>query len=117
MDMATRFSRPVACLALLIVLAAAGPARADAIDGHWCHSDGRKFSIDGPRIVTPSGTRTTGDYDRHAFSYTVPAGEPGRGTTISMILVDENTVRLWAGTRTAESGPGQVWLRCTDVTS
>jgi len=92
-------------------------AWADAIDGHWCFADGRKFSIDGSRIVTPTGKRTTGDYDRHAFSYTVPTGDPGAGSIISMDLVDEDTVHLWTGTRTSASGPMQTWHRCSDVTS
>lgn len=102
---------------LFAVPMSTAPAWADAIDGHWCFTDGRKFSIDGPRIVTPAGTRTTGDYDRHAFSYTVPTGDPGAGSIISMDLVDEDTVQLWIGPRTSASGPMQTWRRCSNVTS
>lgn len=104
-------------LAVFILSLPPGPARADAIDGHWCHADGRKFSIDGARIVTPAGTQTTGEYDRHAFTYNVPAGDPGAGSTVSMDLIDENTVHLWIGVRTSGSGPMQIWRRCSDVTS
>ena len=60
-------------------LSASG-ARADAIDGNWCAADGRTFSIEGPKILTPGGTATTGDYTRHSFAYVVPSGEvvPGQ---------------------------------------
>jgi hypothetical protein len=92
-----------ACVMALL----APPAWADAIDGHWCHSDGRRLEIAGPMIVTPAKTRTQGQYDRHHFSYVVPAGDPGSGTTIDMTLVNEMTVRLKAGT-TAE----ETWNRC-----
>ncbi len=62
----------------------AGPALADAIDGNWCHTDGRRFTIRGPEIVTPGGKRMEGNYSRHWFSYVAPAPEPGAGETIFM---------------------------------
>ena len=65
------------------------PALADAIDGHWCRADGKRMTIDGPAIVTPGGQKTTGDYDRHAFSYVVPAGEAGAGVKVSIQLLSE----------------------------
>ena len=43
-------------LALLLLLPAAA-ALADAIDGEWCHTDGRHFTINGPDIVTPGNKR------------------------------------------------------------
>ena len=61
-------------------------ARADVIDGNWCGPDGRVFTITGPRIVTPAGTATTGDYSRHSFAYVVPASDPGAGLRITMQL-------------------------------
>ena len=63
---------PVA-LALLIALTP-WAANADAIDGDWCR-EGRHLSIDGPNITTPGGNAIQGDYDRHGFRYTAPAGE------------------------------------------
>src|SRR5262245_46146015 len=49
----------------LVVLAGAlllaEAACADAIDGQWCYPDGRRFSIRGPEIVTPAGTRMRGN--------------------------------------------------------
>jgi hypothetical protein len=99
-------------------LATTAPARADAIDGNWCLPDGKHMAIDGPAIVTPSGTRTKGTYDRHAFSYAVPAKDPGAGSTINMILIDENTV-LSRANASPGFGPGEadVWHRCTLPTS
>jgi hypothetical protein len=92
--------------------ALAGPAFADAIDGNWCHSDGRHFSIRGPEIVTPGGQRMEGNYSRHAFSYAVPAPEPGAGQTIFMTLVNENTVYLRQGETSAAAAP-ETWVRCS----
>lgn len=85
---------------------------ADAIDGNWCAADGRVMSITGPAIVTPGGRAITGDYDRHAFAYVVPAGERDAGTAISMVLRNEDTIEL-------STGPGaehEIWHRC-DVIS
>ncbi len=100
---------PILALAMMATLLPAGGARADAIDGDWCHSDGRHLSIDGPRIVTPGGTRMEGVYLRHAFSYTVPAAEPGAGSAISMTQLSEDTMHL-----TTDTAPTrvQVWHRC-----
>lgn len=103
--------------AAVLAMTVAGVARADTIDGNWCASDGRSLSITGPRIVTPGGRTTTGDYDRHAFSYRVPDGEPGAGATIAMTLLDEYTMNLRAAASGGEPGPVQVWKRCTRVTS
>lgn len=96
-------------IAALALSALAGPAFADAIDGNWCHNDGRRFAIRGPEIVTPGGTRMEGNYSRHWFSYTAPAAEPGGGQTINMTLANENTVHLRHGE--AASAP-EVWVRC-----
>ena len=96
---------------------AAFPARADAIDGDWCNAT-RHLTIKGPDIVTPGGARLKGDYDRHAFTYVVPAKESGAGQTINMILVDDDTVYLRAGEKPG-FGPGEaeVWRRCSIHTS
>ena len=75
-------------LLLLIGLGCAAPlgfvnaARADAIDGDWCRSDGKRMTIRGPAIVTPGGQKTNGNYSRHYFSYEIPAGEVGAGALL-----------------------------------
>ena len=105
--------------ATLLVLAAMcaalpAPARADAIDGHWCHKDGRRMSIEGPAIVTPGGTSMAGDYDRHGFAYVVPAGEPGAGGRVTMDLESDDIIQLTL----PALGPGpnppviETWQRC-----
>jgi hypothetical protein len=98
-------------VALSVVLAGlAVPAHADAIDGHWCHKDGRRFSIRGPEIITPGGKAMEGNYSRHWFSYVAPMPEPGSGQTIFMTLLNENTVQ----TRIGETASAQeIWVRCT----
>jgi hypothetical protein len=94
------------CVVLLLLLR---PASADAIDGNWCHPDGRRLSIRGPQIVTPGGTHMQGDYTRHSFAYMVPAGEPGPGDTVSMILLSEYLMHSRQG---GSDAPVQAWNRC-----
>ena len=86
-----------------------GAARADAIDGDWCNAEAGRMEIAGSNIVTPGGTQMQGLYGRHSFSYVVPAAEPEAGTTLNMILIDDDTLHLTKGTTTAEP---QTWLRC-----
>jgi hypothetical protein len=92
----------------------ASPAFADAIDGFWCHKDGRRFTIRGPEIVTPGGTSMEGNYSRHWFSYKAPAPEPGAGQTIFMALADENTVYLRRG---EQASAPEIWVRCSPSVS
>jgi hypothetical protein len=94
------------------VLLAPSVAAADAIDGNWCHPDGRRFSIHGPEIVTPGGNRIAGHYDRHYFSYTIPANEAPAGKTVFMVLRDEYTVYLRVGEQPSGSDQSEEWKRC-----
>lgn len=103
---------PGALLALLLTLPA-GPARADAIDGHWCAEDGRHLSIEGPAITTPGGKRMRGDYRRHYFSYVIPAAEPNAGAITNMTLINDNELRLKVQIDAAKT---ETWRRC-DFTS
>lgn len=96
-----------ALLATIGLLLSAGPALADAIDGHWCGPDGRRLQIDGPAIVTPGGGHLQGTYDRHHFSYTIPAPEAGAGQTVALVLLGETAVRVAFG----DAAP-QIWNRC-----
>ena len=97
-----------AVLGLSALVLAAPSARADSIDGAWCHDNGARLMISGPTIVTPGGTRMQGDYQRHAFSYVAPAGDAGAGGTIQMRLLNEETVQILAGPQ----GPDAIWRRC-----
>lgn len=99
-------------LVILAGLVLPHAARADSIDGAWCHERGRRMVISGPSIVTPGGNRTEGDYGRHDFAYTVPAGEAGAGTRIQMVLMGEYRVRVQEGGAAPE-----IWERCGPSTS
>jgi hypothetical protein len=99
-------SRLLAALGMVVGFQA-GTALADAIDGDSCHADGRRLTIHGPDITTPAGNALKGDYDRHHFSYVVPAGEAGSGGTVSMSLMGELRMRL-----KPVSGEEQDWRRC-----
>ena len=94
-------SRKLVLLATSILTLTSGPALADAIDGDWCHPDGRKLTINGPEIVTPGGTRMKGDYDRHHFNYVDAAGP------VAMVLQGELQMNL-----KPPAGADQTWRRC-----
>lgn len=103
----------MAALAVLGLVAGAGMARADVIDGAWCREPSGRLTIDGPAIVTPAGTATSGQYSRHYFSYVVPDGEAGAGTTVEMRLLNEQTMQRRAGPDAAV----ETWHRCTPAVS
>jgi hypothetical protein len=104
-------------MAIAAVIATKTPAAADAIDGNWCHPDGRRFSIRGPEIVTPGGNRISGDYSRHYFSYSIPANETPAGKSVFMTLLDEYTVHLRVGEQPSGSEPAEEWKRCAPSVS
>jgi hypothetical protein len=108
-----------AAISCVLIVTTAGSASADVIDGHWCSTDGKRISIQGPAIVTPAGSHIEGDYSRHFFSYVVPPSDPDAGQTVSMTLINEDTVRLRTGAEPSYSsnGPVQVWHRCGPPTS
>jgi hypothetical protein len=95
-------------LAALAISINCSSARADAIDGEWCLGTSH-FAIDGPNILTPGGNRTQGNYSRHGFVYVVPANEPGAGSEINMILLNEENVQL---TRAGQTSSAEIWRRC-----
>lgn len=89
-------------------------ARADVIDGDWCTLDGKRMTIRGSDIVTPGGKQTRGNYDRHSFSYVVPAGEAGAGETVSILLRNEYLAHARQG---GENAPSIEWKRCSAAVS
>ncbi len=109
----------LAGISCVLFLAGTFAASADVIDGHWCHPDGKRISIQGPAVVTPNGSHIQGEYSRHFFSYVTPPAEPGAGQTVSMALINEDTVHLRVGSTPTYSsdGPMQVWHRCGPPTS
>ena len=109
----------LAATGCVLIVAGTVSAWADVIDGHWCYSDGRRISIQGPAIVTPAGSQILGNYSRHFFSYVVPPTDPDAGQTVSMVLINEDTVHLHLGTAPSYSSDEavQVWHRCGPPTS
>lgn len=91
-----------------VLLGLGDVAFADAIDGNWCQANGQLMSIRGPAIVTPGGQQITGVYDRHFFSYVIPAGEAGAGATAEIQLLSEDL----AHERQRGDAPLREWRRC-----
>lgn len=107
------FATAVAAAWVFAAIAAA-PARADAIDGHWCAEDGRYLNIRGPVLTTAGGRRVDGDYTRHGFRHVVPDGEPGAGADAVLTLVSDRVVHRVVG---AAGGAPEIWRRCAPATS
>jgi len=97
----------------------ADTALADVIDGQWCSRDGRRMLIDGDEVVTPGGTKTTGDYGLHHYIFTVPESEPHAGEDADLVLVNPDVMHLrYHIKKSADSGlPVEVWRRCNKPTS
>ena len=99
----------IACSAVGFVTTS---AHADAIDGDWC-SGASHVLIEGARITTPSRNIVQGEYNRYRFKYVAPAGEPGAGVEINMVMIrGQEIVHL---TRTGQTDEPQVWRRCKSI--
>jgi hypothetical protein len=102
----------------LMLLVAAGMllqtqvGHADAIDGDWCSTDGKRMSIRAEQITTPGGKQISGNYSRHAFDYVVPAGEEGAGDFVNIILQSEYLALSRQG---PAGGSFREWHRCKDT--
>jgi len=97
---------------LMLFASAAFPAYADQIDGRWCNK-GRQVTIESPAIITPSGKRVNGEFDRHSFSYTIPAGEKYAGEKGEFEVQHDDLVHF------TRSGSSQFeeWEPCPSPTS
>lgn len=102
-------------IALFMIGAISAPALADRLDGGWCGGNGKQLQINGPQITTPSGKVIEGDYGRHSFRYTAPAGDADAGQQIYMQQLNDEQMNLY---RISEGKPGEpeLWQRC-DITS
>lgn len=104
-----------ACAAgIFLASLVSGPAHADAIDGDWCNAGGKHMTIKGASITTPGGNAIAGTYTRHFFSYVVPAGEPGAGETVDIVLRGEYLAQSRQG---GADAPAVDWRRCTPTVS
>jgi hypothetical protein len=106
-------------LMLGLGLFTAAPVAADSLDGNWCSKDGRRMHIEGATIMTPGGSKLQGVYERHTFSYTVPASEPGAGSFVFLQQWSEERMDMYVGTDevSARQAVGQEWNRCAPTTS
>ena len=107
-------SIPKLIAAFAVLLASTTLARADAIDGDWCATDGRHMTLKGADITTPGGKQIKGNYTRHAFDYVVPDGEAGAGETVNILLRSEYFAVSRQG---AADAPLKEWRRCAVRTS
>ena len=91
-------------------------ALADRIDGDWCSPANATMTIEGSRVIVPSGKVITGQYDRHHFDYVVPQGDDGAGAHVHADLIDEEDIIVTV-TPPAATTPGapEVWKRCKVV--
>ena len=92
-------------------------AVADQIDGTWCSPSGDSMTIEGARIVTPSGNVVTGRYNRHHVDYEVPQGETDTGNRVSADQLNDEQIRVIViGEDPAANAPSEIWTKC-QVTS
>ena len=107
----------VSTLAVAACVCSPDDARADVIDGNWCFKDGRNMSINGPKILVPSGKQIEGNYTRHTFSYIVPVDEPGGGSTVSMVQQSEEVLHVLPGSEQKNKNGVkiEVWQRCKPI--
>jgi hypothetical protein len=104
--------RIILLAATLICLCTA--ARADAIDGTWCSDKGGHVAIVGPKITLSGKTTFTGQYARHVFIYTVPAGEEHPGDQIYMRLQGEEDMTSYTIKDDHAVDP-VAWKRCVET--
>ena len=83
---------------------------ADSLDGDWCNDVDGKLTIDGALITTPGGQRVEGQYGRHRFEYTAPAGDWNGGKSIVIQQFSEQLMEL-----TVEGDTGRRWKPCQFV--
>jgi hypothetical protein len=98
--------------ALISLIFISYPAAADQIDGKWCNK-GHQVTIEGPLIITATGKRVKGEFDRHSFSYTIPAGDKFAGEKGEYVVQHDELAHF------TRSGSSQFeeWQPCPSPTS
>jgi hypothetical protein len=104
--------RLVSIAAALAALSAT--ALADAIDGTWCSEKGGHVVIAGPKITLSGKTTIDGQYARHEFLYTVPAGEDHAGDQIYMRLRSEDDMMSYT-LKDKQTEDPVAWKRCVET--
>lgn len=80
-----------------------------ALDGNWCHADGKRLSVKGTDVITPGGKPLRADYARTFASWVIPDGELNAGMTVTMMLIGSDRAHTREG---AADTPPQEWRRC-----
>lgn len=106
--------KSIVAIALFIRMAAVPVSAAlaqglPALDGNWCHPDGKRLTVKGPDVITPAGKSLRAEYARTFASWVIPDGEPSAGTTITMMLIGTDRAHTREG---AADTPPLEWRRC-----
>jgi ABC-type phosphate transport system substrate-binding protein len=80
-----------------------------ALEGSWCHADGKRLTVKGSDVVTPAGKPLRAEYARTFASWVIPDGEPNAGTTVTMMLIGTDRAHTREG---AADTPPLEWRRC-----
>ena len=88
----------------------ASSAMADALDGDWCNPNDGKLTVDGSKIITPGGIEVIGNYTRHRFDYTAPAGDWQAGKSIVLQQFSDELMEV-----SVDGGKGVPWRPCQVV--
>jgi len=74
------------------------------------------MTIEGSRVIVPSGKAITGQYNRHHFDYVVPQGDDGAGAHVHADLLDEEDMIVTITPPSATTpGAPTFWKRCKVV--
>jgi len=96
---------PMAFAAMLFSM----PAQAHQIDGQWCGPDGKTITINGPKIITPSGKQIEGSYARNRFMYTGPDDDPEMDQDIFLYMQNNGLMQV---IRSTDPDKMEQWERC-----
>ena len=98
---------------IVIFLLLPTAAFADKIDGSWCAAAAR-IDINGPHISLGGKLAFDGQYSRHEFRYTVPAGEEHAGDQIYLRLRGEEDMTSFT-IKDGNAADPIDWKRCKET--
>jgi hypothetical protein len=98
-------------LAVLVLLLAALPARADQIIGEWCPPGGSvSLVVKNHDDVTFAGASVQANVDRHHVDFIIPANLADSGSRFSADQLNDEQVRVTIGSK-----PAEIWTPCKPV--
>ncbi len=101
-------------LVMIFLVTSTATALADKIDGTWCSPSGKRISIDGPQVITPSGKTVVARYDRHHIDYVIPEGEPNAGNRFAADQLNEEQIRVSVVSEAKSQAP-KIWTPCKQI--